>query len=118
MVRFGIGRQKGMLKDVIGNVASLQDALRLVEVPVNAQVNPALPVLLLRLSQRGKAARLKRAHVPVVIIGDAIELVGNQCKRDCIGTEKVAKRFEQRAAESSMPGRIRRKRRREIGALE
>ena len=47
---------KGAGEHLIRHLAALIDALGLVERPVDPQVDPALPVLLLGLGERGEAA--------------------------------------------------------------
>ena len=44
-----IERLEGVFEHIVRNAAALHDSLRLVEVPVNAKVDAALPVLLFGL---------------------------------------------------------------------
>ena len=44
-------RREGVIEDVVGHVPALGDALRFVERPVNAEINPALAVFFFRLRE-------------------------------------------------------------------
>ena len=54
-------RLERVAEDVSGDAPALGDALGLVERPVDAEVDAALAVLLLRLRERCEAARLRAA---------------------------------------------------------
>src|SRR5262249_26208589 len=80
-------REKGVLEDVVRDAAAHADALRLVENPVDAQVDPALSVFILSLRERREAPRQKRPHVAIVILGDPVELIGHKGESDMVGAE-------------------------------
>src|SRR4029077_9654724 len=93
---------------------ALRDPLRLVEVPVDAEIDPALAVLLLGLRQRDEAARDQRADVPVVVERDAVPLVGDERERDGVGAVEAAEGLEECSAEPGMAGGVGGERRGEI----
>src|SRR5947208_97062 len=107
-----------MIEDVIGHAVTQSDSLRFVKGPVNAKINPALAVLFLGLRQSRKTARPIWPEISIVIAGLSIELVGDERERDIIGAVKPAHRFEQRASDPGMTGRITGEWRSEIRASE
>src|SRR5688572_480911 len=108
------GRQVRAEPDVVRYLLALRDPVALVERPMNAEVDAALPVLFLGLGQALEAARAQWAHVAVVVAGRAVELVRDERERDVIGAVEPPQDLEQRTAEACVPGRIRRERRREV----
>ena len=111
-------REKGVVEDVIGDVAALGDGLGFVERPVDAEINPALAVLFFRLREIREAARHVGTHVAGVVFGHAVEFVGDKGERDVVGPEKSSQRLKKRAAKAAVPGRIGRKWRGEIRTSE
>ena len=109
-----MSRCEGVIEHVIAYAATKGDSLRFVKGPVNAKINSALTVLLLRLRQIRKTARPIRTDVSIVVAGLPVELVGNERERDVIGAIEAAHHFEERPSESGMTGRIRGERRRKI----
>lgn len=49
--------QKGVVEDVVGDVAALGDGCCLVELPMDSEINPALAVFFFGLGESGEAAR-------------------------------------------------------------
>ena len=91
-----------MVEDVVCYPPALGDACGLVEVPVDAEINPALPIFLFGLRQGRKAARHVGTNISVVVFGYAVELVGNESKADIIRSIKTAQRLKNRAAEAGV----------------
>jgi hypothetical protein len=60
---------------------------------VDAEVDPALTVLVLGLREAGEAARLQLSRtLPLIVDGDAVELVRSECReRDVVGAEDAAR---------------------------
>src|SRR2546422_8922115 len=100
-----------VLEHVIRHATALGDRLRLVERPVDAEVDATLTVLLLGLGERREAARNARAHGSLVVLRHAVELVGYEGERDVVGSVKVAQRLEEGAPEAGVPRRVGRERR-------
>ena len=94
--------KKGVVEDVIGDVAALGDGRGLVELPVDAEVNPALAIFFFSLRESGEAARHERTHVAGVVFGNAVEFVGDKGERDVIRGEKSAHRLEDGAAKTAV----------------
>ncbi len=86
-----------------------------IESEVDAKINPAHPIVLLRLGQRRKATRPTGAHVAVVVPGDTVQFIRDEGKCDLVGSIKATQAFEDRAAQDCMARRIARERRREVG---
>jgi hypothetical protein len=107
-----------MIEHVIGYETTKGDSLGLIKGPVDSEINPALAIFFLGLRQRRETARLIRTDVSVVIASLTIELVGNECECDAIGTVESPHYLEDCSSESSMAGRISGERRREIRAIE
>ena len=76
----------------VHDVAALLDPL-LARGPVDAEVDPALTVLVLGLREAGEAARLQLSRtLPLIVDGDAVELVRSECReRDVVGAEDAAR---------------------------
>src|SRR5262245_4658301 len=110
--------KEGVPKHLVGDASALSDALRLVERPVNAEIDPALAVFLLGLGQRREAARKEWSDDSLVVFGLAVELIRDERERDAIGPVERPQDLEEAAAESSMTGRICGKRGREVGPVE
>ena len=91
-----------LVEHVVGYASPLGNPPGLVECPMNAQVNAALPVLLFRLGERGKAPWNKRANVPSVILRHAVKFIGDKSESDGVGSVETAQDLEERAAEPSM----------------
>src|SRR5437870_5905249 len=60
-------RHERVPEHVIRHQLTLGDAASLVERPMDAEINAALPVLFLSLGERGEAARDERARVSLII---------------------------------------------------
>src|SRR5262249_32194827 len=110
-------RTKRVAEDVVGHAASLSDAGGLVELPVDAEVDPALAVLLFGLRERREPPRQERPQHAVAAARDAVQLVRHEGEGNVVGLVKVAERFEECPAEARVSGRISRKRRREVAAV-
>src|SRR2546422_1811696 len=100
-----------VLEHVIRHATALGDRLRLVERPVDAEVDATLTILLLGLGERREPARNERAHGSLVVPSHAVELVGYEFERDVVGLVKIAQRLEEGAPEAGVPGRVGRERR-------
>ena len=111
-------RCEGVVEDVVGDVAALGDGLGFVELPVDAEINPALAVFFFRLGEVRERARHVGTHVAGVVFGHAVEFVGDKGERDVVGPEKSAHRLEEGAAKSAVSGRIAWKWRSEIRSGE
>src|SRR5437667_6921898 len=107
-------RQEGALEHGICHASAQGDAVRLVERPVDPEVDPALAVLLFGLGQRREAARTERSHEALMVLCHAVELVRHEGERDAVGPVEPAQCLEGGAAESGMAGRAGWKGRREV----
>src|SRR2546422_7188637 len=103
-----------VLEHVIRHATALGDRLRLVERPVDPEVDATLTVLLLGLGERREAARNERAHGSLVVLSHAVEFVGYEGERDVVGPVKIAQRLEEGAPEAGVPRRVGRERRGEV----
>src|SRR5206468_11167671 len=65
-------RHKRVLEHVVRHTPALSDARGLVERPVDAEVDSALPVLFFGLRKRGETACDKRTRAPIVVPGHAV----------------------------------------------
>src|SRR6267378_3274857 len=73
-------RSQDVLEYVVGHEAALRDSLGLVEQPVDAEIDAALTVFLLRLREGGEAAFHDRPYVAGVITRHAVEFVRDEGK--------------------------------------
>src|SRR3981081_4289658 len=73
------------MEHVVCHVGPHPDAVHLVEVPVDAEVNPALAVLFHRLAEAREVPLDDRAHVAVLVAGVAVELVGTDGEAAVVG---------------------------------
>src|SRR5882724_13621271 len=89
-----LNRTKGVVEDVVCYSPALGDTCGLVEVPVDAEINPALTIFLFGVRQGRKAARHVGTDISVVIFGHAVELIGNESKADIIRSIKTAQRLK------------------------
>src|SRR5207248_11603141 len=94
------------VEDVVCYSPALGNTCSLVEVPVDAEINPALTIFLFGLRQGRKAARHIGTNITLVIFGCAVEFVGNKSKADTIGPIEATDCFENCAAESGVARRI------------
>src|SRR5437879_12524972 len=94
-------REKGVVEDVIGDVAALGDGLGFVERPVDAEINPALAVFFFGLREIRERTRHVGTRVAGVVFGHTVEFVGDKCERDVIGAAKSADSMEKRADKSA-----------------
>src|SRR5215813_3204419 len=79
-----------------------------------AKIDSTLAVFLFGFRKRSKAAWHERSNRPLIVAGNAVELVGNECEPDTIGLIEVAQGLEEGGSESGMPGRVCRKGRCEV----
>src|SRR5690606_9555333 len=86
----------------------------LVERPVDAEIDPALSVLLLRFREGMEVANDVRADVPLIVPCDAVELIRDEVEGDGVGSVVLAQELEERAAHSAVTRGIGRERRREV----
>src|SRR6185295_17992001 len=92
-------RQKGVAHHVARDPAALRNPLSLVERPMNAEIDSALAILLLRLRERGEMPRLQRPHITIRSARHAVELVRDKRERDVIAAVEPAEHLEQGTAE-------------------
>src|SRR5882724_93309 len=109
---------EGLSEHVVGHAPALGDALRLVEHPVDSQVDAALAVLFLGLRERREATRYERARVALVVERLAVELVRHEREANAVGPVEVAQDLEERPAEARMAGGVGRERWGEVGSVE
>src|ERR1043166_1842664 len=95
-----------MVEDVVTHGAALGDSRGLVELPVDAEINPALTIFFFGLRKRGEGARHQRAGVAGTVLGHAIEFIRDNRERDVVGSEKSSHRLEDCTAKTAVPGRI------------
>ena len=98
----GMQRHERVVEHEITHTPAQGDAFRLVEYPVDAEVNSALAVLFLSLGEGRETPWSHRAHVPVVVPRDSVQLVRHEGKSDCVGAVESAQRLEQGAPESGV----------------
>src|SRR6185503_13440920 len=94
------------------------DSIRGVVVPVDAEIDPALRVLLLGLRERGERARCERPYIALIVAGHTIEFVGYEGEGDTVRAIESSKDLEHSAAKRRMARRIGRERRREVECTE
>jgi len=99
-------------------MSTLTDAGGLIEVPVDAEIDAALPIFIFGLRQTRKTARHVGSNIAVVVFSYAIEFIGNESEADVIRSVKTAKRFKYGAAESRVAGRISGEGRRKIWDIQ
>src|ERR1700676_3970656 len=102
--------QEGVREYIIRDALAQSDALRLVERPMNPQIDPALAVFFFGFGKGSEVAGDERAHVSVVIQRHAVELVRHKGKCDVVALIEVAQDFEKSSTESCVSGRIGRER--------
>src|SRR6186997_483006 len=83
-------RPEGVREHVVGHLPAVRDARGLVEAPVDAEIDPALAVLLFGRGERRERAWRVRAYVAVVVSRDAVELVRDERERNRVGAIDVA----------------------------
>src|SRR5882762_3851388 len=98
---------EGFSEDVVGHALALRDPLRLVEGPVDPEIDAALAVLFLGVRQRREAARHERADVALVVDRLAVELIRDEREGDAVGLVEVAQDLEEGAAEAGVAGGVR-----------
>ncbi len=111
-------RQENAVHDVVGHLPPLEDALGLVEAPVDAQINAALAVLILGLGKGLKTARHVRSDVALIVLGNTVELIGDEGEGDVVGAIEAPQRLEHGPAETGMARGIRRKGRGEVRPVQ
>lgn len=92
-----------MVEHPVRYPAPLRDPLRLVEGPVDAQVDPALPVLLFRLREGREGPRHHRPRDPLAVERLSVELVGNEREGNVVTAIETPQDLEEGAAEPGMP---------------
>src|SRR5215510_9901471 len=107
-----------VLEHVVSHAAALGDALCFVESPVDAEIDPTLPVFLFRLREGGETAFHNRPEVAGVITCHPVELIRDKTKPDTIGFVVVPEYLEECPAESGMAGGIGRERRGKVRPCE
>src|SRR5262249_31124566 len=101
-------------KDVIGHAVARADALDRVEVPVNAQVDPALGVFDLGLGQAVKRSRHNGPNPSVGAPGGTVELVRSEGESNIVLAVEATKDLERGAAKGGVARRVGREGRREV----
>src|SRR5947209_14028477 len=112
------GRQKGVIENVIGHVVALGDGRRLVELPMDPQIDPALAIFFFCLGESVESPRHEGAGVAGIIFGHTIEFIGHKGERNVVGAKKPPHYLKDGAAETTMPGWITGKWRSKIRAGE
>src|SRR5438094_948144 len=77
-----VHRLERIFKDQVRHPTTLGDAFALVESPMNAEIDPALAVLLLGFGQRLEPPRHQWSNVSLAVDGHAVELVGDEPERN------------------------------------
>src|SRR5438094_9333867 len=73
---------------------------------MNAEIDSALAVFFFRLGKREEVTRHVRPDIAIVVFGNAVEFIRDECESDGVGPEKSAESLEERATEASVTGRI------------
>src|SRR2546428_12919742 len=102
---------EGLSEHVVGHAPALGDGLRLVEHPMDPEVDAALAVLFLGFGERREATRHERAPVALVVERLAVELVRHEGEGNAVGPVEVAQDLEERAAEPRVTRGVCRERR-------
>src|SRR5206468_903663 len=76
------------------------------EGPVNAEIDSALAVFFFRLGKRREGTRHVPPDIAIVVFGNAIEFIRDECESDGVGPEESAESLEERATEASVTGGI------------
>src|SRR5437867_13314281 len=111
-------RHERVVEHVISHLSAESNTRRLVERPVDAQVNSALAVFFFCLRERRETARKERTHVAIVISRDSVQFVGYEGEGDVVRFIKSAQRLEESASEAGVTGGIGRERRRKVWSGE
>src|SRR5215211_1325175 len=106
-----------VLEDVVRHLPAKDSTSRLVESPVDAEVDTALAVFFFGLGQSRKAARDQWTHIAISAARDSIEFVGHERKRYIVGAVEQSQRLEQRRSHPGMTGRIGRKWRSKVDTI-
>src|SRR5581483_1292763 len=114
----GMPWRERAVEHVIADAPPLGDTLGFIERPMNAEIDAALAVLLLRLRERREVARHQRTYLALVVPRHAVQLIRNESEDDVVGAIEAPQNLEKRAAETGMSRRIRGKRWREVRSIE
>jgi hypothetical protein len=79
-----------MVEDVVCHFPALGDARGLVEVPMDTKVYSALAIFFFGLRKGREATRHVGTNVAIVILGHAVEFIGNKSESDVIRSIKTA----------------------------
>ena len=108
---------EGICEYIVRDAITLSDPLRLVERPVDAEIDAALAVLLLGLRQATRSCAAAAAgRCPSLSRVTPLNSSDDEREGDVVGAVEVAQRLEQRAAEAGVARRIGGERRREVRA--
>src|SRR5205085_12387698 len=92
-------RGESAIKNVVCDLATLDDAFRLIEGPVNAEVNAALAVFVFRLRKRRETARHIRPHDSVISPRNSVELIRDERETNPVRAVESSQSLEERSAE-------------------
>jgi hypothetical protein len=81
-----------VVENIVPDAPALCNAFRLVESPVNAEVNAALAVFFFRLRKRGKSARKEGTHDSVIAPRQPVEFVGDEGEGEPVGSVELSQR--------------------------
>lgn len=95
-------RHEHIIEHVVPHPPAQDDRLRLVERPVDAEVDSALAVLFFSLGERREAAREEWPHVAIVAPRDSVKLVRDEGEGDVVGPVESAQGLKESGAESSV----------------
>jgi hypothetical protein len=105
-----------MVNGVVAHLLAHSDSRRLVEGPVNAQVDAALAVIFFRFGKAGESFRDKGADVALVILGDPVPLIRGKGEGEVVGPIEAPQNLEERPAKGGVTRRVGRERRCEVRA--
>src|SRR5947207_15635204 len=71
---------------------------------MNAEIDSALAVFFFRLGKRREVTRHVRPDIAIVVFGNAVEFIRDECESDGVGPEESAEGLEERATEASVTG--------------
>src|SRR5438067_8500374 len=99
-------RHEHVVEHIISYVPAQGNALRLVEFPMDTEIDAALAVLFLRLGERREAARKQRTYVTIASLCDSVEFVRYERERDVVSAIKPAEGLKNGAPEPGVARRI------------
>src|SRR3954452_14399107 len=97
-------------------IASEGNSFGLIERPMDAEVNAALPVFFFSLGKCREASGTERADIALAVDRDTIELIRREGERQPVGAVEAPQRLEQRSAKRGVPRWVGWERRCEVGA--